>query len=814
MKKFKHLSTKSQLQLILLLVSFGSIFMVGYLGLTWARESLKTQIFNQLSSLRNSQSYQIEFYFQTIRHHVETLSEDRMIVEAMMEFNQAFQDINQQSIPKDWDNKITSFYQKEFFPRLSRSYAKELDLSAYKPSTNVARYLQYHYLANNPYPVGKKDQLITAADGSEYSKIHSKYHQLFQNLIKKFGYYDFFLIDPNTSEIVYTVYKETDFGTSLNTGKLAESNFARLVNTVKENPNRGVVQIVDYEPYQPSYMSPAAFLAAPIYNGENLVGILAIQLPVDQINRVLTSNKNWKNNGLGNTGETYMVGADLLMRSNSRLLLEDIQAYTKVLKTQGMSDENIRLVEQLETSIFLQKINTEAAKLAIKKQSGTLIIDQNYQGKTVLSSYAPLKIEGVNWAIISEIDLSEAYQPIYNLQRLLLFATVILALIVALLANFIANQFVKPIEELVKVSKTIANSNYDLQQVEEKNEIVKLQTAFQTVANKISELVNISQKIAHGDLTTPIQSSEIQDEIGKLQNAFYVMNKDLNSLIISIQNSGIKITTSSTQIAASGKQLEATVTEQLASTNEVTATAQEIAATSRYLLNMINKVEDITKITSTAASQSRDELQAMKITMQHLIEATNSLTSKLDIMNKKSSNINQVVVTINKFATQTDILSLNAAIEAEKAGQYGAGFAVVAGEIRRLANQTAIATLEIYQIVTDMQTAVSVGVMEMDKFTNSVNNSAKQVNLISHQISKVINEVESLPPQFAQVSESMEEQSQGAIQISEAMSQLSEAYEQTVDALRETNHALEELEDAAQLLKAETSRFQVSGNGE
>ncbi|WP_234300935.1 methyl-accepting chemotaxis protein [Sphaerospermopsis aphanizomenoides] len=812
MKKINHLSTKSQLQLILLLVSFSSIFIVGYLGLTWARESLKTQIFNQLTSVRNSKAYQIEFYLQTLHHHLETLSEDRMVVEAMMEFNQAFQEINQQPIPIDWDNQIISFYQQEFFPRLSKSFVQEPNLSTNKPSSNAARYLQYNYLANNPYPVGKKDQLLAAQDGSRYSNIHGKYHKLFQNLIKKFGYYDFFLIDPNTSDIVYTVYKETDFGANLNTGILAKSNFAQLVNRVRKNPHQGVVQIVDFQPYQPSYMAPAAFIAAPIYNGEKLVGILAVQLPIDQIDRVLTSNKNWKNDGLGNTGETYMVGADLLMRSNSRLLLEDAAAYTNVLKSQGISDKTIRLIEQLKTSIFLQQVNTAAAKLAIKKQSGTLIINQNYQNKTVLSSYAPLNIEGVNWAIISEINLAEAYQQIYNLQRLLLMAAVILALIVAILANVIANKFVKPIEELVKVSTTIANSNYSIEQSQENNEIIKLQTAFNTVAHKISELVNIAQKIASGNLTTPIQLAEIEDEIGKLQNAFYSMNKDLNSLILSIQNSGVTITTSSTQIAASGKQLAATFTEQLASTNEVTATAQEIATTSRNLVNMINKVEDITNMTSTAASQSRDELQKMKITMQQLLEATNSLTSKLDVMNKKASNINNIVLTINKFATQTDSLSLNAAIEAEKAGQYGAGFAVVAGEIRRLANQTGIATLEIDQIVQDMQTAVAIGVMEMDKFTNSVHNSVKQVNLINNQMSKVINQVESLPPQFEEVSDRVQEQSQGAIQISEAMAQISEASEQTVDALRETNYALEELAAAAQLLKTEISRFQVSEN--
>jgi methyl-accepting chemotaxis protein WspA len=178
-------------------------------------------------------------------------------------------------------------------------------------------------------------------------------------------------------------------------------------------------------------------------------------------------------------------------------------------------------------------------------------------------------------------------------------------------------------------------------------------------------------------------------------------------------------------------------------------------------------------------------------------------------MNKKASNINNVVLTITKVADQTSILSLNAAIEAEKAGEYGAGFAVVAREIRRLANQTAVATLEIEQIVKDMQSAVSVGVMEMDKFNNSVNNSVDQVNRISNQIGTVINQVQSLPPQFYQVSASMEEQSQGATQISEAMMQLTDASEQTVYALRETNSALEQLEEAAQSLREEIEHFQV-----
>ncbi len=375
-----------------------------------------------------------------------------------------------------------------------------------------------------------------------------------------------------------------------------------------------------------------------------------------------------------------------------------------------------------------------------------------------------------------------------------------------------SKQIANSVNQLVQFSNSIAsrNSSSQTMSADSNDEIVKLQSSFQTVGAKISDLVIIAQKISNGDLTVQIQQTEGKDELGKLQNAFYGMNKDLNSLIRRIQQSGVQITTSSTQISASGKQLEATVAEQLASTNEVAATAQEIAATSRTLVKTMEQVTDLTKMTATAASESHDELQDMEETMRQLTEGTNSITSKLGVMNKKASNINNVVVTITKVADQTSILSLNAAIEAEKAGEYGAGFAVVAREIRRLANQTAVATLEIEQIVKDMQSAVSVGVMEMDKFNNSVKNSVDQVNRISTQIGKVINQVQGLPPQFDQVNQSMEEQSRGAIQISEVMGQLSESSQQTADALRETNGALEQLEEAAQSLRVEISHFHVN----
>ena len=328
---------------------------------------------------------------------------------------------------------------------------------------------------------------------------------------------------------------------------------------------------------------------------------------------------------------------------------------------------------------------------------------------------------------------------------------------------------------------------------------------------KIASVVGVAERISAGDLTTQVEATgNEKDEIGKLLAAFRHMTQDLNSLISQVQHSGIQITTSTTQIAASGKQLEATMTEQVASTNEVVATAKEIAATSGELVNTMYEVAATAQETATSAGSSQKDLGMMESTMRQLSEATVSISSKLGVISEKAHNINSVVTTITKVADQTNLLSLNAAIEAEKAGEYGRGFAVVAREIRRLADQTAVATLDIEQMVKEMQSAVSTGVMEMDKFTKEVWRGVEDVRNISAQLAKIIQQVQDLTPRFEMVNQGMEAQSQGAQQISEAMVQLREASIQTADSLRETNRALEQLNSAASGLRQEVSHFKVN----
>ncbi|WP_413200991.1 methyl-accepting chemotaxis protein [Nostoc piscinale] len=331
------------------------------------------------------------------------------------------------------------------------------------------------------------------------------------------------------------------------------------------------------------------------------------------------------------------------------------------------------------------------------------------------------------------------------------------------------------------------------------------------LARSLQTAFHLADKVAAGDFTSNVEITA-NDEINKLMAALQTMKQKLSTLIRQVQSSGIQVTTSATQIAAAGKQLETTISEQVASTNQVTATAKEIAATSKELAHTMEQVVTMSQATTTAANISQTDLQRMETSMRQLATATNTIATRLGIISEKANNINNIVLTITKVADQTNLLSLNAAIEAEKAGEYGLGFAVVAREIRRLADQTAVATLDIEQMVKQMQSSVSTGVMEMDKFAAEVGRSVADVSHISSQVGQIIQQVQDLNPRFAAVNQGMEMQSLGAQQISDAMVQLSSTSIQTADSLREINQALAQLNQVARGLRQEVSVFKVKSD--
>ena len=322
----------------------------------------------------------------------------------------------------------------------------------------------------------------------------------------------------------------------------------------------------------------------------------------------------------------------------------------------------------------------------------------------------------------------------------------------------------------------------------------------------LSRLVTILDVMRTGDLSGRL-NRERGDEFGVVATGFNRMTDELAGLVSQVQQSGAQVNASVTEIAVTSREQQATASEIAATMTEIGATSREISSRSTKLVGTMHEVASVAENSAFLAGQGQGGLTNMEETMARVMEAAGAINAKLAILNEKAGNISQVVTTITKVADQTNLLSLNAAIEAEKAGEYGRGFAVVATEIRRLADQTAVATYDIEQMVREIQSAVAAGVMGMDKFSEEVRQGMQDVQHISGQLSQVIQQVQELAPRVESVSDGMQAQASGAEQITQALAQLSEAAQQTVDSLRQSSRAIEDLTGAAVVLRTGVSRF-------
>ncbi len=335
-------------------------------------------------------------------------------------------------------------------------------------------------------------------------------------------------------------------------------------------------------------------------------------------------------------------------------------------------------------------------------------------------------------------------------------------------------------------------------------------TAWQ-LARRINLAVAAAERVANGNLAAPCQIEDCSDETGVLLRSIGKMTENLNLLVGNVKQASIQLNSTATQLSATSHQQEQTVSSFGASANEIAAAAKQISATNAELLDTMQEVNRVATGTAETATASRSSLQSMEDNMRDLDHATGSIGEKLAAINEKAANITGIVTTIGKVADQTNLLSVNAAIEAEKAGEYGVGFLVVAREIRRLADQTATATLDIEQMVQQMQSAVSAGVMEMDRFTDQVRRNVHDVAAISLQMADIIERVNSNSNRFENVNESMQSQAQGAEQISTAMAQLTTHAAQSSAAIREYARAATDLQTAIESLKSSVASFHLKG---
>ncbi|WP_031484520.1 methyl-accepting chemotaxis protein [Maridesulfovibrio frigidus] len=518
-------------------------------------------------------------------------------------------------------------------------------------------------------------------------------------------------------------------------------------------------------------------------NTGRIVGMLAVYMK-DDISDSL--HDSILKTSINKSGFVWVIGTKganrgkyIMSRSNN----------VKAEKASQMTEENKDFIFQ----IIVKAVRVGEGKLISKEYEWKMAPDK--EGRMKLSVYTYFEPWG--WVIGSGVYLDE-YNGIKErltgtmgeLGKWLGLTGIILFIVTLGVSFYVSGLIANPISHMVGIAKMIASGN-----------IFDAKTSIKMV-EKVCPNARKAVRNVH--------KQENLDETGLLFLSVRDMVDSLSSLVGQVQRSGIQVTTSSTEIAASAHQLGATVGQQAAATNQISATSSEISANSGELALTMGVVNDSASSMAVLAQEGQDGLKTMIRIMEELSDSTSSITDKLASINDKANSIEGIVSTITKVADRTNLLSLNAAIEAEKAGKFGQGFSVVAGEIRRLADQTSVAALEIENMIGNMRVAVDSGVVEMDSFASDVRYGADKASKLGKKLDGIMGGVRDLNPRIEQVNEGMSAQAQGAEQISDAMVQLSDTATHTSEALGEFNRAATQLNEAVQGLRSEVTRFKVS----
>jgi class 3 adenylate cyclase len=424
-----------------------AVLVTSALGYVRARDTLEETIYHQLTVARQTKARQVEEYFRTVRQDLLLLAHSKMVVEAVRGFREGIAELDQAPVAADLRSKLGDWYETHYMPEVRRLSGKDELLADYLPTSASATYLQYHYIAANPHPTNRRDLLDDAHDGSAYSRMHAIHHPLLRAAALTVGFDDFLLADARTGRVIYGLDKEVDFGTSLQRGPYRGTNLAAAVAHCAGRADPSVTCLEDFAPYMPSDGEPNAFIAAPVIDQGAVIGVLVAQLSIAAIDRVVTGNRRWRQEGFGTTGEAYLVGADFLLRSGGRLFHEDRDRYYAELQAAGEPAAAIAAIKRFGSPVLHQRIETQATRAALGGIEGTGHVTGNL-GKQTLASWGPLDIPGVRWALVARIEIAEAFAPIERLQRDLMIVGGLTLLAVIGLGAWLSRSLTGPLRDL------------------------------------------------------------------------------------------------------------------------------------------------------------------------------------------------------------------------------------------------------------------------------------------------------------------------------------------------------------------------------
>ena len=458
-KVLSRISIQSKFLLMLLVTSILSVAVVGYIGFQSGRTSLRTAAFDRLTELRESQSRQITGELNDMKNSIILFARTTNAGTAMTAYTNAFNELNRPDAPPfdpAQERALVDYYTNVFAPDEEAKTGIQLDVPALLPASYAQKYLQIHYTI----PFEKSSERIEvddAGDNSAWSAANVRFNNFFRTVVNRFEFEDALLIDTQ-GNVVYTANKGIDLGTNVLDGPFRGGDLTDAFNNAMQSNALDYVEMTDFSGYQPA-LEPTAWMVSPVGPLDQVTGVLALQLPMSKINRLMTVDKQWQQAGMGTTGETFLVGADELMRSDSRLFLEDRDAYRSDVITAGTPPDVADAAIHQGTTVLIQPAGTEATRLADQGRTGTLIAD-DYLGRRTLQAYAPIPDNQLRWNIVAKIDAGEAFAPVAKFTRTLVLSTTAIIFIVCVLALGLARRFVRPIKRLEEGSRRITAGEY------------------------------------------------------------------------------------------------------------------------------------------------------------------------------------------------------------------------------------------------------------------------------------------------------------------------------------------------------------------
>jgi methyl-accepting chemotaxis protein len=321
--------------------------------------------------------------------------------------------------------------------------------------------------------------------------------------------------------------------------------------------------------------------------------------------------------------------------------------------------------------------------------------------------------------------------------------------------------------------------------------------------------VNMANKIASGDLTVNLSTNKRRDEIGVLLQSFEQMAINLREQTREILEGVNVLSTSVSEISTTVTQFASSAQETASSVVETTTTMEELRQTARVSSEKANYVSESSQKAVNISDEGKKATEATVEEIKLIREQMESVAGSIVRLSEQSQTIGDIITTVNDIADQSNLLAVNASIEATKAGEQGKGFTVVAQEVKSLAEQSKQATAQVRTILNDIQKAISAAVMSTEQGSKAVESGVKKSDQAGESIRAISNSVREAAQAAIQIAASSQQQMTGIDQVASAMENIKLATTQNLEGSRQLETASTNLNELGQKLKQLIERYKV-----